>query len=160
MDKEHTRTMYMHKALRRNGWQHFQRDLTKITLDLLIDVDVLTLVKELQLETVQTGISFPSVLMGNPEFTAYLFLDTHVLGSTPSPPKFLYPRRDVVVWMGELPNKQKLIGAPPQKLLVDGLQPTQRTVTKEGPPCLSWDLACSRSSSATGRRAGKALFSC
>lgn len=58
-DKQHTGITYTHKALKINVWQHFQRDLTKITAGLLIDVNVLTQGQEFQLKTVQTGeISF------------------------------------------------------------------------------------------------------
>lgn len=70
-----------------------------------------------------------------------MFLDSHTLGPTLFPTKFVYPSRHVIVWMGEPPGEQKLDHKPPQKLMVDGLWPTWRTVTKEGPPGLSWDLA-------------------
>lgn len=59
MDKQHTGITHTHKALKTNGWQHFQRDLTKITVDLLTDVNVLMLGQELQPTAVQTGeVSF------------------------------------------------------------------------------------------------------
>lgn len=55
MDKQHTGITYTHKTLKINVWQHFQRDLTKITADLLIDVNVLTQGQEFQSKTVRTG---------------------------------------------------------------------------------------------------------
>lgn len=111
MDKQYTRIT--HKTLKITGWQHFQRDRTKITADLLIDVNVNTLT--LQLKTVQTGeISFDGKSLIDKLFA---YLDSHVLGSAPSPTKFLYPSRDVMVWVGEPPDEQKLDDTPHQKLI-------------------------------------------
>lgn len=58
-----------YKTLKISGWQHFQRDLIKTTVDFLKDVNVRTLEQDLQLKTVQTGTT---VLMENSKSIDYL----------------------------------------------------------------------------------------